>query len=359
MQCTAAAVVLLTLLTLCRADDAEASPALGVYVVTSEGEEYKERVRQARRTWAPLGSPAVFVAATADAELGVEALPCSDDEEGGVCCKTLLGLRLALERFPKSRWFARVVDDTYVFGEQLVEELRVFDATARVYVGPPSVTLHCHIRKFAGQCAELHAGGGGGVVFSRPLAEELLQHQEVFLAHCKHDDVFLGHFLRYVLGVHLHMLPGVLQEPRFVASSWNSAWRRPPRPCPLPLPPPVYARMLDWGQLTPFVPLDSRRLGLVHSDPSLWPTLALLPKAAADAIARGAAYNASLGREEKNASQGRISGLLVYASTGGRRVVSPHFRDADVMGVCVYRSTDLLASFGEATRPPPGVTMVM
>ena len=50
----------------------------------------------------PIWQPALFISAVANAQLGVEAVPCGDDEERGVCCKTILGLRQALAVFPKA-----------------------------------------------------------------------------------------------------------------------------------------------------------------------------------------------------------------------------------------------------------------
>lgn len=305
-----------------------ANEALGIYVVTSAGEAYANRIRQARLSWAPPGSPVLFVAAAASAELGVEALPCPDDEERGVCCKTMLGLRLALHRFPRARWLVRAVDDTVVLAEHLVRELQVFDHRAFVYVGSASVTLLCHIPKFTAQCGELHGGGGGGIVVSRPLAEELVRHSSTFLEHCRHDDVFLGQYLRYVLGVHLHVLPGVLQEPRFERSTWELG--RPIARCSRPLPPSVYAPIDDWGTLHPFAPTDVSRLALVHADPEVWPHLVALAEAAAE-----------LGKDSR-------SRLLAYADSQGRRIVAPHFRGASILGVCAFDISDLLASIGDA-----------
>lgn len=244
---------------------------VGVYVITSGLPEYKERVRRARATWACCW-PVSFFAATADTDLGVEALaPCADDEGHGVCCKMVLGLRKTLERFPRARWIVRAVDDSFIFVDHLAQELRVFNAAELVYVGVPSITTLCRVAKFSGQCGELHAAGGAGIVFSRPLAEIIVHHEATFLRGCQHDDLFLGHFLRYTLGVHVQALPGALQEPRFARALWRPG--QPMPQCPQPLPPPVYARLADWGPLQPFAPLDATRLVLVHSDPHVWPQL--------------------------------------------------------------------------------------
>merc|ERR1712008_430859 len=161
-------------------------------------------------------------------------------EGRGVCCKMALGLRKTLERFPLARWIVRAVDDTFVFVENLVQELRVFNAAELIYIGAPSVTTLCRIAKFSGQCGELHAAGGAGIVFSRPLAEKIVHHEAAFLRGCQHDDLFLGHFLRYNLGVQVQALPGAFQEPRFARASWWPGHQIPR--CPQPLPPPVYAR---------------------------------------------------------------------------------------------------------------------
>lgn len=308
---------------------------VGVYVVTSGLEEYRARVLQARQTWAPDLSEIFFVsgASTGNTSLGIQALPCSDDEERGVCCKTILGLEFALKRFPFASWLVRAVDDTLVFRDQLAHELRVFDPRQHIYVGAPSVTLLCHIAKFANQCGDLHAGGGGGVVFSRPLAELLLQHKQLLLDTCRHDDAFLGHFLRYVLDVHVHALPGVLQEPRFWQASAHVRKNVLPPDCVLPFPPPVYSLLEDWGPVQPFAPIDVTRLGLVHSDPDVWPLLATLPAMAAAAR--------RLGKR-----------VLAYADSQGQRIVGPHFRGAATLGLCTYTESDRLASFRHAAEPP-------
>ncbi|CAJ1432164.1 unnamed protein product [Effrenium voratum] len=309
--------------------DAEAAAstydvALGVVVVTSALEEYSSRVLLARQTWAR-GPEILFVAgAQGNASLGVESLPCGDDEGRGVCCKTLLGLKLALRRFPNAQWLVRAVDDTAVFPQHLVRELALFDARSFVYLGAPSLTLLCHMAKFAGQCAELHGGGGGGVVLSRPLVQRLLQFEELFLQECRHDDAFLGHFLRYVLDVHLLALPGISQEPRFAsAERWDGGLPS----CPWPLPGPVYSPLEDWGPLQPFAPLDATRLCLVHSDPAVWPLLSALPRLAAEA---------------------EISGRRVLVFAQGPRLALPHFRGSTGLGVCTYDPRDRLASFPAA-----------
>ncbi|OLP97086.1 Chondroitin sulfate synthase 1 [Symbiodinium microadriaticum] len=239
--------------------------SISVVVVTSALQEYQQRVLWAKQSWARDWPEILFVAGAsgANVSLGIESLPCSDDEERGVCCKTILGLKLALKRFPEAQWIVRAVDDTVVFPEQLAAELQVFDARRFVYVGAPSITLLCHMAKFAKQCGELHAGGGGGIVLSRPLAEFLLNLEDLFLKLCRHDDAFLGHLLRYVLDVHVMALPGILQEPRFEQLRWSGPGL-PPR-CPLPLPPSVYSPMEDWGPLQPFAPTDAARLGLIHA----------------------------------------------------------------------------------------------
>ncbi|CAE6954943.1 Chsy1 [Symbiodinium sp. CCMP2592] len=255
---------------------------------------------------------------------GTALRPCSDDEERGVCCKTILGLKLALKRFPEARWIVRAVDDTVVFPQQLEAELQVFDARRFVYVGAPSITLLCHMAKFAKQCGELHAGGGGGIALSRPLAEFLLNLEDLFLNLCRHDDAFLGHLLRYVLDVHVMALPGILQEPRFEQLRWSGPGL-PPR-CPLPLPPSVYSPMEDWGPLQPFAPTDAVRLGLVHADPATWPLLAALPQLVETASKQGLR-------------------LLVYADSQGHRIVYPHFRGATTLAVCSYEHAERLLSF--------------
>eukprot|EP00913_Durusdinium_trenchii_P003130 g2892.t1 len=146
-------------------------------------------VAVARHTWAKSWPEIMFVAGASGKALVVGYL-C-------FCCQTLLGMKLALQRFPTARWIVRAVDDTLIYPSQLAKELQVLDAQSWVYVGAPSVTLLCHMAKFEKQCGEVHAGGGGGVVLSRPLAETLLRFEELFLETCRHDDAFLGHFLRY------------------------------------------------------------------------------------------------------------------------------------------------------------------
>eukprot|EP00927_Polykrikos_kofoidii_P061408 TRINITY_DN56245_c0_g1_i1.p1 TRINITY_DN56245_c0_g1~~TRINITY_DN56245_c0_g1_i1.p1 ORF type:complete len:399 (+),score=52.58 TRINITY_DN56245_c0_g1_i1:67-1263(+) len=317
----------------CSRSAAADKPTVGVFVVTSGAAEYRERVWKARQTWAAdRNQPVLFVAAAANYELGVEATSCRDDEERGVCCKTIVGLRIALERFPSAQWLVRAVDDTFVFIDHLAKELRIFDADKFIYVGAPSVTLLCNIAKFASQCGELHGGGGGGVILSRALAQELVRHTEVFLNGCWHDDLFLGHFLRYVLDVHVQSLPGVLQEPRFARCTWHVSNVIPP--CPLPFPPPVHALLDDWGPLQPFAPVDISRLALVHADPEIWPQLE------------------ALSRFEGCAVWGDGARLLAYAESFGRRVVGPHFRGAETLGVCTYRPSDRLASFSQAAARP-------
>ncbi|CAE7507579.1 Chsy1 [Symbiodinium natans] len=300
-----------------------------ITVVTSGLWEYQQRVLWAKQTWAHDWPEILFVAGASagNISLGVEALPCDDDEEKGVCCKTILGLKLALQRFPHAQWIVRAVDDTVVFPNQLAAELQVFNAEQFVYVGAPSVTLLCHMAKYAKQCGELHAGGGGGIVLSRPLAEFLLNLEDLFLNVCRHDDAFLGHLLRYVLDVHVMALPGVLQEPRFEQLRWSGPGL-PPR-CTLPLPPPVYSPMEDWGPVQPFAPMDATRLSLVHADLATWPVLAALPELV-DAAAK-------LGLH-----------LLVYADSQGHRIVYPHFRGATTFAVCSYAHEDRLMSFQAA-----------
>lgn len=304
---------------------------VGVFVITASGSQYERRVLQAARSWA-LNESVLFIAAEANPNLGVEAVPCGDDHLKGMCCKTIEGFKRALVRFPEARWLVRAVDDTYVFVRQLAHELQAFNPSKLLYLGAASISLLCHFSLHASACAEPHAGGGGGFVLSRPLAEQLVKNADTFLESCSHDDIHLGHFLRYAFDVHVVDVPGILQEPRIGGLSLDEGGGVPR--CPAPLPPPVYARLDDWGPLSPFVPLEATRLAMLHSDPELWMSLGTLPRIAAELPTGNA--------------------LLAYADNGeageGRRVLGPHFEGGSGLGLCWHPTAERLSGYhGQST----------
>lgn len=307
-------------------DGAIEAADIAVLVATTTGEKFEQRVAQARRTWA-LGRSVLFVGR--HGQPGIEGVPCKDDAFAGFCCKKLFGLRLLLEHYPAASWLVLAADDTYVFVQQLARELRVFNANERIYVGAVSVLLACHIVDQPGACGEAHAGGGGGFVLSRPLAEELVLHEDNFLENCQRDDLHFGHFLRYAFDVHVHSLPGMWQEPRFKGFNVDPAADIPV--CDLPLPPPVFARLDQAGPLRPFAPLEATRLSLLHSDPAIWPLLDLIPVTAA--------------------TLHQVDALLAFVDVeGGQRVVAPGFHGQQLLSLCIHRRAARLLTFNAAAK---------
>merc|ERR1719401_428699 len=119
----------------------------------------------------------------------------------------------------------------------------------------------CFLGPQPSSCAEAHAAGGAWVM-SRPLAEEFVRLRHLFMVNCWLDDTHLGHFLRYVLDIHVQPLPGIKQEPRFNRLEMKTCDGE---VCGVPscaqlLPPPVYSVIDQMGSLVPFAPLDSTRL---------------------------------------------------------------------------------------------------
>jgi len=325
----------------CVADFARAK--FGIVVLTTataediHGDSYSSRVHTAHATWAR-GQPVLFIAAQENAALGIEAVSCDDSHMEGMCCKTVAGFQLALQRFPHADWFLRVSDDSFVFTDHLSQVLRAFNPAEKLFLGSTALTLLCHFALHSGACVEPHAGGGSGFILSRAVAELIaVEHPGLFLESCQHDDVHLGHFLRHAFDVHAINLPGVLQEPRITKVNLNASGHgrlhsaaelAVPR-CPDPHPPAVYSRLDDYGPVNPIAPVGWGQMLLLHSDPSIWPTLVLL-----------------------NAwHRPPVDELLVYLDSGGRRILGPHFEGVDTLGVCLLRAADRLSTFrGAATR---------
>lgn len=275
--------------------------SLAVAITTCVREKFRRRVAMARATWAGAGAwggePQVaFVSDVADPSLGVHQVcddqplpagwPSTDFNHARhmKCCKTVSAIGKALSFFPEVTWVAHGSDDTFFFPRSLAAALEVFNPMKLVYTGCPGITTNCDT--FAA-CGLLHAGGSGGIILSRPLAELLVKRRADYLHGCWHEDVHLGLFLDQLLGIPLHPLPGTFNVPRFSALA---GVRFAPgagvaklvgavlaiRTCPeAVLPRPVIADVFagGWGQPRGVEPNGLHLLATMHSEPEMWPEM--------------------------------------------------------------------------------------
>ncbi|KAJ3016281.1 hypothetical protein HKX48_004128 [Thoreauomyces humboldtii] len=144
--------------------------------------------------------------------------------------KNLPGLQELWERFPDASWFVMVDDDSYVFFDNLLGRLNMYDPDGRHYFGAKTQFVGCDGVTSWG-AGPFFAHGGSGIVLSRGAMRELMDDIDACTVRyrtCWAGDIRTALCLRDQ-GILLHSPTGFYSTPP------NSNFWFPHDPCERPL----------------------------------------------------------------------------------------------------------------------------
>eukprot|EP00466_Bigelowiella_natans_P018378 jgi/Bigna1/78170/fgenesh1_pg.52_\ len=141
---------------------------------------------------------------------GFEKAGCDHDGYAkGVCCKTERSFTLGYKMAPDYAWYARCSDDSFVFVDNMVKQLQMYNPSEKIlagrigYVGDLRIDISRRdVSVFVAQQPPhkfsrktLHVAGGSCMVMSNALAREFAEVGEDYENECLHDDSDLGAFV--------------------------------------------------------------------------------------------------------------------------------------------------------------------